>query len=229
MGSFPDEGATGRHPAGHRAPVRHRVAPIDTVHGVGCPDSRQPLLEPRPGRPARLGALVEVDDSPGSAAGGSVLAVRCPACSSDDDKVVDSRTNDDGSSIRRRRECLVCGNRFTTFERHEAVPLVVAKRSGDRVPFDRSKVESGIRSAAKGRPIDDQRAADLAGEVEDELRLLGGDVTSDQIGLAVLERLREADHVAYVRFASVYKDFDDAADFQAELRLLTKDTEPKRH
>ena len=160
--------------------------------------------------------------------GGSVLAVRCPSCARDDDKVVDSRANDDGSSIRRRRECLACGHRFTTFERCEEVPLLVLKRSGDRVPFDRTKVESGIRAAAKGRPIDDVQASELAREVEDSLRLLGVDVTSEEVGLAVLDRLRDVDEVAYVRFASVYKGFDDAADFQRELRLL-KETEPKRH
>ena len=162
-------------------------------------------------------------------AGGSVLAVRCPTCASDDDKVVDSRANDDATAIRRRRECLACGARFTTFERYEEIPLLVAKRSGDRVPFDRSKVEAGIRAAGKGRPIGDQRAAELAGQVEGALRSIGPEVTSEQVGLAVLERLRDLDQVAYVRFASVYKGFDDAADFQAELRLLGKDTEPKRH
>ena len=104
----------------------------------------------------------------------------------------------------------------------------MAKRSGDRVPFDRSKVEAGIRAAGKGRPVGD-RAAEVAGQVEDVLRQLGPEITSEQVGWAVLERLRDLDQVAYVRFASVYKGFDDAADFQAELRLLTKDTEPKRH
>jgi transcriptional repressor NrdR len=153
--------------------------------------------------------------------------VRCPACAHDDDKVVDSRANDDGTAIRRRRECLACGHRFTTFERGEEVALVVLKRSGDRVPFDRAKVEAGVLAAAKGRPIADGRVNALAVEVEDDLRALGVDVTSEQVGLAVLDRLRELDEVAYVRFASVYKDFDDASDFQRELRLLTKHTDPQ--
>jgi transcriptional repressor NrdR len=157
---------------------------------------------------------------------GSVAPVRCPACSNLDDKVVDSRANDDGSSIRRRRECLACGHRFTTFERPEEQPLVVVKRSGARVPFDRAKVEAGVQAAAKGRPLDDQRVAELAAAVEDELRLVGGEIPSEQVGRAVLERLIEIDQVAYVRFASVYKDFDDPADFQREVRLL-KATEPK--
>jgi transcriptional repressor NrdR len=159
---------------------------------------------------------------------GSVAHVRCPVCSDLDDKVVDSRANDDGSSIRRRRECLACGHRFTTFERCEELPLVVVKRSGDRTPFDRSKITDGVRAAAKGRPIDDDQVAALAAAVEDELRLVGGDVASEQVGRAVLEQLVELDQVAYLRFASVYKGFDDPADFQREVRLL-KATEPKHH
>jgi transcriptional repressor NrdR len=159
---------------------------------------------------------------------GSVARVRCPVCSDLDDKVVDSRANDDGSSIRRRRECLACGHRFTTFERCEELPLVVVKRSGDRTPFERGKIESGVRAAAKGRPIDDGQVSALAVAVEDELRLIGGDVSSEQVGRAVLEQLIDVDQVAYLRFASVYKGFDDPADFQREVRLL-KATEPKHH
>ncbi len=159
---------------------------------------------------------------------GSVALVRCPACANLDDKVVDSRANDDGSAIRRRRECLACGHRYTTFERYEELPVVVVKRSGDRVPFDRTKIEAGVRAAAKGRPLDDEGVSELAAAVEDELRLVGGEIPSEQVGRAVLERLIDLDQVAYVRFASVYKDFDDPADFQREVRLL-KATEPKRH
>jgi transcriptional repressor NrdR len=148
---------------------------------------------------------------------------------SDDDKVVDSRTSDDGASIRRRRECLECGRRFTTYERVEEVGLVVVKRSGDREPFERSKIVDGLRAAAKGRPLEERQLDDLAGEIEESLRLEGGDVTTERIGRDVLEHLRDLDHVAYVRFASVYKGFDDAADFERELTLLTKATAPKRH
>ena len=104
----------------------------------------------------------------------------------------------------------------------------MVKRSGDRAPFDRAKIEAGVRAAAKGRPIDDDQVATLAAAVEDELRLIGGDVSSEQVGRAVLEQLVELDQVAYLRFASVYKGFDDAADFQREVRLL-KATEPKQH
>lgn len=155
--------------------------------------------------------------------------MRCPACAGLDDKVVDSRTADDGSAIRRRRECLECGHRFTTFERVEEAPLVVVKRSGDRVPFDRGKIEAGVAAAAKGRPVGDDQLAALASELEEHFRLLGGDVTSEQVGLAVLDRLRGLDEVTYLRFASVYKGFDAAADFEREAGLLTKATRPKRH
>lgn len=143
--------------------------------------------------------------------------------------MVDSRQGDDGSSIRRRRECLSCGQRFTTFERLEEIPLVVVKRSGDRVPFDRAKIIRGIGAATKGRPVSNEVISQLAADLEDQLRLDGPEVQSEQVGLAVLELLRDLDQVAYVRFASVYKGFDDPADFQREIRLLTKSTAPKRH
>lgn len=136
---------------------------------------------------------------------------------------------DDGSAIRRRRECVACGRRFTTFERCEELPLVVVKRSGDRVSFDRVKVEAGVDAAAKGRPLGADQIARMVEEIEEQLRLDGPEVTSEQVGLAVLDRLRDVDQVAYLRFASVYKGFDDAADFQREVGLLTKATEPKRH
>lgn len=148
-------------------------------------------------------------------------------CADLDDKVVDSRTAEDGSAIRRRRECLACGHRFTTFERLESQPLMVVKRSGEAVPFDRAKVATGIAAAAKGRPVADEQIAEVAAALEEHLRLSGNEVTSEQIGLAVLDQLRDLDQVAYVRFASVYKGFDDPADFQREVGLL-KSTAPKR-
>jgi len=155
--------------------------------------------------------------------------VRCPTCAHLDDKVVDSRQSDDGEAVRRRRECLACGARFTTFERLELVPMVVVKRSGDRVPFEQNKINEGIAAAAKGRPIEDETILLTAAAIAEELRLVGPEVSSEQVGFAVLEHLRELDHVAYMRFVSVYKGFDDAADFQREITLLTKATEPKRH
>lgn len=154
--------------------------------------------------------------------------MRCPACAALDDKVVDSRTTDAGTAIRRRRECLACGRRFTTFERLEDLPLFVVKRSGDRVPFDRAKVIDGVRAAAKGRPVDEEAVEALAVAVEDAMRALGTEVPSEEVGLAVLDRLRGLDGVAYVRFASVYKGFDDPTDFTREIGLL-KASEPKPH
>lgn len=158
----------------------------------------------------------------------SVTAMRCPSCGGVDDKVVDSRTADDDTAIRRRRQCLDCGNRFTTFERLEELPLVVVKRSGDHMAFDRGRIMSGVESSAKGRPISAEQLEALALSVEDEARLQGGEITTEQIGLAVLARLRELDEVAYVRFASVYKGFDDPGDFEREIGLL-KATAPKAH
>jgi transcriptional repressor NrdR len=160
--------------------------------------------------------------------GDTFESVRCPQCTSMDDKVVDSRAAEEGTAIRRRRECLACGRRFTTYERLEEVPFVVVKRSGQREPFDRTKVVAGIVAAAKNRPVSAADAANLAADVEEELRLLGPEVTSQQVGLAVLDRLRSFDEVTYLRFASVYKGFSGALDFQREAGLLTKDTAPKR-
>jgi transcriptional repressor NrdR len=145
-----------------------------------------------------------------------------------DDKVVDSRAAEDGGAIRRRRECVTCGQRYTTYERVEEVPLVVVKRSGHREPFDRSKVVAGVQAAAKNRPVTSEQMDDLAADVEEVLRVLGQtEISSQQVGLAVLDRLRLLDEVAYLRFASVYKAFSDALDFQREAGLLTKSTQPK--
>ena len=165
---------------------------------------------------------------PGRHGSTSVPSVRCPSCTSLEDKVIDSRTADEGAAIRRRRECLGCGRRYTTFERIEEAPLVVVKRSGHREPFDRTKVVAGLRAAAKNRPVGVEQLEALAAEVEEALRLDGPQLTSQQIGLAVLERLRVTDEVAYLRFASVYKGFEDVGDFEREVGLLTKSTEPKR-
>ncbi|HAM02922.1 MAG TPA: transcriptional regulator NrdR [Acidimicrobiaceae bacterium] len=154
--------------------------------------------------------------------------MRCPWCQSLDDRVVDSRLAEDGGAIRRRRECTVCGGRFTTYERLEGAPLWVLKRGGLREPFDRSKVVAGVRAATKNRPVTEDQLDALAQDVEDALREVGAEVTSEQVGLAVLERLQDVDEVAYLRFASVYKGFEDVGDFQREVGLLTKTTAPKR-
>lgn len=151
------------------------------------------------------------------------VGVHCPFCQADDSKVVDSRLADEGSAVRRRRECLSCQSRFTTFERAEDVPLMVAKSDGRRQPFDRAKVAAGIAAATKGRDLGGETAESLAERVEECIRALGSSVTSSQIGLAVLDQLRPIDEVAYLRFASVYKHFDGASDFHREIELLTKE------
>jgi len=145
--------------------------------------------------------------------------------------VVDSRQADDGLSIRRRRACIECGRRFTTFERLEDVSLLVVKRSGHREPFEREKVAAGIRLAAKGRPIEADGGASLdemITAIEDIVRMEGGtEVSTETVGRIVLEQLREVDPVAAIRFASVYLGFDDVADFEREITLLSKRTAPK--
>ncbi len=134
--------------------------------------------------------------------------------------MVDSRAAEDGTCIRRRRECLECSTRFTTFERLEEVAPVVIKRDGRRVPFERAKIESGVRAACKGRPVDDADIEALASEVEDQLPARRGEIEAATIGELILERLRQLDRVAAVRFASVYKSFEDPADFEREILLL---------
>ncbi len=153
--------------------------------------------------------------------------MRCPQCSSIDDKVIDSRTAEEGAATRRRRECLTCGRRFTTYERLEELPFVVVKRSRARQPFDRSKIVAGVRAAAKNRPVSPEQMEVLAGEVEEALRLEGTEIPSELVGVAVLGRLRDLDEVAYVRFASVYKGFSEPGDFAREVGALVKETEPK--
>ena len=149
------------------------------------------------------------------------MVVRCPGCAHLDDRVIDSRQADDGAAIRRRRECLACGRRFTTFERLEEAPLIVLKRSGSGQPFSRSKLVAGMRAAAKNRPIGDDQLEAVAVEIEEQARLQAPEVTSAEVGRLVLDRLRRLDEVAYLRFASVYKVFEEPGDFQRELGLLT--------
>ena len=150
--------------------------------------------------------------------------VRCPSCHADDTKVLDSRVAEENTAIRRRRQCLNCAHRFTTFERVDHVPLVVVKSHGGREPFDRQKLIAGLASATKGRSVTSEMLDEMAADVEDVVRLEGSEVTSANIGLAVLRRLRTVDEVAYLRFASVYKNFDAAADFHRELELMEKET-----
>lgn len=152
--------------------------------------------------------------------------MRCPNCGADDDKVVDSRPAESGGAVRRRRECLTCGQRFSTMERAVLPPLDVRKRGGDVRAFDLDKVRRGIDRASNER-LDEVVVADAAAAVERALRALGRRVvTSEQVGLEVLSQLRELDPVAYVRFASVYKNFEGPEDFEQELSELRKDDRP---
>lgn len=153
---------------------------------------------------------------------GNVGSVKCPMCQADETKVVDSRVAEENAAIRRRRECLSCAHRFTTFERVDHAALAVVKSDGRSEPFDRHKLINGLAAATKGRSVDASVLDQLAGSVEDAIRLLGSEVSSANIGLVVLQHLRSVDEVAYLRFASVYKHFDAAADFHRELELMEK-------
>lgn len=154
--------------------------------------------------------------------------MRCPYCGAPEDKVVDSRLAEEGRAIRRRRECIGCGRRYTTFERSEEVPLLVVKRSGLEEPFDQEKIIDGIRRATKNRPVAESEIQAIAEQVEDAMRAdERRPVPSSEIGREVLERIRDLDEVAYLRFASVYKDFQELNDFEQELGALAKKSPPK--
>jgi transcriptional repressor NrdR len=158
-------------------------------------------------------------------AGGSVLeaSVHCPFCRHPDSRVVDSRTSDDGASIRRRRQCPECGRRFTTLE---TASLSVVKRSGVTEPFSREKVVNGVRKACQGRPVSEDDLALLAQRVEESVRSSGvAELEANEVGLTILGPLRELDEVAYLRFASVYQAFDSLEDFEAAINLLRAEHE----
>ncbi|WP_029088683.1 transcriptional regulator NrdR [Brevibacterium album] len=147
--------------------------------------------------------------------------MHCPFCRNPDSRVVDSRTAEDGSSIRRRRQCPACGRRFTTME---ATSLSVIKRSGVSEEFSRSKIVTGVRKACQGRPVGDDDLAKLAQTVEERIRGLGvAEIDADEVGLAILEPLRALDQIAYLRFASVYQGFDTLEDFEAAIASLREE------
>jgi transcriptional repressor NrdR len=154
--------------------------------------------------------------------------MRCPWCGHGRDRVVDSRPAEDGRSIRRRRECGSCGRRYTTHERVEELGLAVLKNDGSREPWDRQKMVAGIRKAIVNRPVTEEQVVRMADRIETRLRRKGPQVTSQQVGLEVLQSLQKLDPVAYLRFASVYKDFQVPGDFQRELGLLQKRREPPK-
>jgi transcriptional repressor NrdR len=144
--------------------------------------------------------------------------MHCPFCRHSDSRVVDSRATEDGTAIRRRRQCPECGRRFTTVE---TASLTVVKRSGVTEPFSRDKVLSGARKACQGRPVTEDDLAVLAQRVEESVRAAGlAEIEAHEVGMAVLEPLRALDEVAYLRFASVYRSFESLADFEGEIALL---------
>ena len=147
--------------------------------------------------------------------------MKCRYCASTESKVIDSRPTEDGSAIRRRRECINCGKRFTTYEKIEEIPIMVVKRDGRREPFDSEKIRVGIRKACEKRPI----AADVQDKVVEDVtrevfNTLASEVTTRDIGEIVMKRLKDVDEVAYVRFASVYREFKDTQTFMKELQRL---------
>ncbi len=149
--------------------------------------------------------------------------MHCPFCRHSDSRVVDSRASDDGTSIRRRRQCPECGRRFTTVE---TASLSVTKRSGASEPFSREKVLTGVRKACQGRPVTEDDLALLAQRVEESVRASGvAEIEAHEVGMAVLAPLRELDEVAYLRFASVYRAFDDLEAFESEIALLRAEHE----
>ena len=149
--------------------------------------------------------------------------MRCPFCSEGEDKVIDSRTSKDGSEIRRRRECVGCNRRFTTYERVEEALPVVVKADQRREPFDRNKIEKGLKRAIGKRPVPVAKIAELAEAVEKELVDSGiRELRTKDIGEKILPRLRELDEVSYVRYASIYRDFRDIDEFVAELSDVIK-------
>ena len=150
--------------------------------------------------------------------------MRCPFCSHPESKVVDSRPSDEGSSIRRRRECLACHKRFTTYETMESLPLMVIKKDGSRQTFDKTKLLNGMIRACEKRPVAFATLEDMANEIEQVLQNdMDREIPSARIGELVMERLKKVDEVAYVRFASVYRQFKDINTFMNELNKLLAD------
>jgi transcriptional repressor NrdR len=150
--------------------------------------------------------------------------MRCPFCGNADTQVKDSRATEDNSAIRRRRVCVACGGRFTTFERVQLRELMVVKKSGRRTPFDRDKLARSVQVALRKRPVDEEKIERMVSGIVRQLESLGeSEIKSEQIGALVMEGLRNLDDIAYVRFASVYRDFREAKDFEEIIGELDKD------
>ena len=152
--------------------------------------------------------------------------MRCPFCAHEDSQVKDSRPSEDGAAIRRRRQCEACGARFTTFERAQLRDLTVIKKSGDREPFDRAKLERAIGLACRKRDVAPNKIEQLVSGIQRRLETQGDEVRTAQIGEAVMHALRGIDHVAYIRFASIYKDFTDPGDFTEIAERVEKEGAP---
>ena len=147
--------------------------------------------------------------------------MKCPYCSSDNTRVIDSRPADDNNSIRRRRMCDECGKRFTTYEKVETIPLIVIKKDNNREQYDRSKIEAGVLRACHKRPISANDINKMIDEVETELfSREDKEIPSDEIGAIVMDKIKDLDDVAYVRFASVYREFKDVNTFMSELKKM---------
>lgn len=150
--------------------------------------------------------------------------MQCPFCDYVESKVIDSRPTDEGASIRRRRECISCGQRFTTYERREEVPLMVVKKNGNSQVFDRNKILNGVIKSCEKRPVTLQQMEELVDDIEKVLRnKMIKEVSSNEIGEMIMVRLKEIDEVSYVRFASVYRQFRDVESFMRELEYLVRD------
>jgi len=155
--------------------------------------------------------------------------MRCPFCAHEDSQVKDSRPSEDGAAIRRRRQCEGCGARFTTFERVQLRDLTVVKKDGKREPFDRGKLERAIGHACRKRDIDASKIDRLVSGIQRQMETQGDEVTSVKIGEAVMFGLKTVDHVAYIRFASIYKDFTDPGDFAEIAERVEKEAVPPNH
>ena len=156
--------------------------------------------------------------------------MKCPFCNAADTRVIDSRPADDNASLRRRRQCETCGTRFTTYEKLETMPLMIVKKDNSREPYDRSKIEAGIIRSCHKRPVSSEQISSMADQIENALfNREEREISSSVIGELVMEKLKDLDAVAYVRFASVYREFKDVDTFMQELTKLLEHQERRQH
>lgn len=154
--------------------------------------------------------------------------MKCPFCNKENTKVIDSRPAEDNNSIRRRRQCDACGKRFTTYEKVESIPLIVIKKDNNREPYDRQKIEKGILRSCHKRPVSAEQMTNLVDEIETQIfNMEAKEIPSSSIGEIVMNKLKDVDEVAYVRFASVYREFKDANTFINEIKVFLDGTNSK--